>query len=141
MKHVFLDTNILLDGLDSQREQYHWGQMLLRLSNDGVIKGFTSTQSLVDFSYIYTKGKKKRVSEMKHIVQDLNTILTIRDTTRQDLLLAATHFTDDFEDAVQAAIAMSADCEVIVTNDKDFDDPFGLPIVSPDVFCREYIEE
>lgn len=141
MKRVYLDTNVLLDGLDSQRERYGWGQMLLTLSGDGVIKGITSTQALVDFSYIYTKGHKKRIQELKRIVQDLNSLLTIRDTTRQDLVLAALHFTDDFEDAVQAAIALNADCDVIVTADKDFDDPFGLPIVSPGEFCREYIEE
>ena len=141
MKRAFLDTNVLLDGLDSQREQHYWGQMLLTLSKDGAITGITSTQCLVDFSYIYTKGKKVRVSELKGLIQDLNNLLTIQDTTRHDLLLAVSHFTDDFEDAVQAAVAISADCDVIVTNDKTFDDPFGLPVVSPDEFCREFIEE
>ena len=141
MKRVYLDTNILLDGLDSQREQHYWGQMLLTLSKDGAIKGITSTQCLVDISYIYTKGKKERLSELKGLIRDLDNLLTIKDTTRHDLLLAASHFTDDYEDAVQAAVALSADCDVIVTRDKDFDDPFGLPIVSPDEFCREYIEE
>ncbi|MBQ6299990.1 MAG: PIN domain-containing protein [Bacteroidales bacterium] len=141
MKRVFLDTNVLLDGLDSQREQHFWGQMLLSLSKDGAITGITSTQCLVDFSYIYTKGKKVRVSELKELIQDLNNLLTIQDTTRNDLLLAASHYTDDYEDAVLAAVALSADCDVIVTRDKDFDAPFGLPIVSPDEFCREFIEE
>lgn len=141
MKRVYFDTNILLDGLDSQRERHCWGQMLLSLSKDGVIKGVTSTQCLVDFSYIYTKGKRVRIAELKSLIQNLNNLLTIQDTTRHDLLLAASHFTDDFEDAVQAAVALDADCDVIVTNDKDFDDPFGLSIVSPDEFCREFIEE
>ena len=141
MKRVFLDTNVLLDGLDAQREQHSWGQMLLTLSQDGAIKGITSTQCLVDFSYLYTKGQKARISELGDLIQDLNNILTIQDTTRYDLLLAATHYRDDFEDAVLTAVALSADCDVIVTRDKDFDDPYGLPIVSPDEFCREYIEE
>ena len=141
MKRAFLDTNVLLDGLDAQREQHEWGQMILTLSKDGTITGITSTQCLVDFSYIYTKGKKVRVSELKGLIQDLNNLLTIQDTTRNDLLLAASHYTDDYEDAVLAAVALSADCDVIVTRDKDFDDPFGLPIVTPDEFCREFIEE
>ena len=140
MKRVFLDTNILMDGLDPQREQYRWGQMLFTLSKNGAILGVTSTQSLVDFSYIYTKGHKKRLSELKEIMRGLDIILTIRETTRHDVLMAASHFTDDFEDAVQASVALNADCDVIVTNDKRFDDPFGLPVVSPDEFCREFIE-
>lgn len=140
MKRVFIDTNVLMDGLDSQRERYCWGQTLFTLSKNGAITGIISTQSLVDFSYIYTKGQKTRLAELKGIIQGLNNILTIQETTRHDLLMAASHFTDDFEDAVQAAVALNADCDVIVTNNKDFDDPFGLPIVSPDEFCREFIE-
>lgn len=141
MKRAYFDTNVLLDGLDSQRERHCWGQMLLSLSKNGVIKGVTSTQCLLDFSYVYTKGKKVRVPELKILMQELNNLLTIQDTTRHDLLLAASNYTDDFEDAVQAAVALSADCDVIVTSDKDFDNPFGLPVVSPDEFCREFIEE
>ena len=141
MKRVFLDTNVLMDGLDSKRERYCWGQMLFNLSKNGDIIGVTSTQSLVDFSYIYTKGHTKRISELKRIMQDLNTIFTIQETTRHDILMAASHFTDDFEDAVQSSVALNADCDVIVSSDKDFDDPFGLPLVSPDEFCREFIEE
>ena len=141
MKRVYFDTNVLMDGLDSHRERYRWGQALLTLSKKGAIMGLTSTQSLVDFSYIYTKGHKNRVSDLADIIQGLDSILTIQETTRRDLLMAASHFTYDYEDAVQAAVALNADCDVIVTGDKDFDDPFGLPVVSPEEFCREFIEE
>ena len=52
-----------------------------------------------------------------------------------------THFTNDFEDAVQSAIAVDAGCELIITDDKLFDEPFGLPVVSPDEFCKDYFTE
>ena len=89
--------------------------------------------------YAIKKGTKFDREKLKAIAAALPAGYEIRrvDGDIYDMCLEC----DDFEDAVQASVALNADCDVIVTNDKDFDDPFGLPIVSPDEFCREFIEE
>lgn len=138
---VFLDTNILLDALETSRERHRYGQAILGLAARGIIEAVVSAQSLVDLAYIYTKGNKARLQELKTLLSRLDDILTIRDTSRRSLLLAANHFINDFEDAVQSVIAVDAACELIITNDKHFDEPFGLPVVSPDAFCQDYFKE
>ena len=138
---VFLDTNILLDALETGRERHQEGQAILALAARGLVEAVVSVQSLVDLAYIYTKGHRTRLQELRTLLSRLDDILTIRDTTRRSLLLAANHFTDDFEDAVQSAIAVDAGCELIITDDRLFDEPFGLPVVSPDAFCQDYFKE
>ena len=138
---VFLDTNILLDALETSRERHRYGQAILGLAARGIIDAVVSAQSLVDLAYIYTKGSKVRLQELKTLFSRLDDILTIRDTSRRSLLLASNHFTDDFEDAVQSVIALDAACELIITSDKHFDEPLGLPVVSPDAFCQDYFKD
>lgn len=138
---VFLNTNILLDALETSRERHQDGQTILSLAANGLIEAVVSAQSIVDLAYIYTKGHKARLQELKTLLSRLDDILTIRDTTRRSLLLAANHFSDNFEDAVQSAIAVDAGCELVITNDKVFDEPFGLPIVSPDAFCKDFFND
>ena len=113
---------------------------LFMLAKQGAFEAVASTQSIVDMCYIYLKGHNERKALIPAIVQTIDNAASILHTTRHDVVLAASHFTDDYEDAVLAAVALRADCDVIVTRDKDFDAPFGLPIVSPDDFCREFIE-
>ena len=136
MKRVFLDTNILLDALETSRPRHQDGLDILTLAGNGRIEAVVSSQSIVDVAYIYTKGQKVRLSSLKTLVKHFDDILSIRETNRRNLMLAAAHFTDDYEDALQASIALDAECEVIITGDRDFDEPFGIPVVSPDEFCR-----
>lgn len=141
MKRVFLDTNILLDALEASRPRHLQGKDILALAGNGMIEAVVSTQSLVDVAYIYTRGHKERLEQLKTLLLHFDNILTIRDTTRRSLMMATRHFSDDFEDATQAAVALDADCELIITADSAFDDPFGLPIVSPEAFCHTLFSE
>lgn len=141
MKRVFLDTNVLLDALETSRERHADAKTVLQLAASGRIEAVVSAQSLLDLAYIYTKGQKVRLAQLKTLLPHLDRIFTVRETTRRTLLMAASHFTDDLEDAAQAFIAADAGCELIVTSDRTFDDPFGLPLVSPDAFCKEFFDE
>ncbi len=141
MKHVFLDTNILVDHVLVNRPDHKYAEKIMRCVQTGRIRAYTSSQSLLDLAYIVIKGKKERIPEIGKIIQAFSNTLIVCDTLKHHLSLAANHYCDDFEDAVLAATAMDAYCDLIVTNDATFDDPFGLPIVSPDEFCREFIEE
>lgn len=141
MKHVFLDTNVLVDYAFESRPYHKYADCILKAVQTGRLRAYTSTQSLLDLSYIFTKGNKTRIKEVGNLVQTLSKYLIVCDTLKHHLSLAAAHYASDFEDAVLAATAIDVYCDLIVTGDVMFDDSFGLPIVSPDEFCREFIEE
>lgn len=141
MKHVFLDTNILVDFVMPGRTGHKYAEYIMKAVESGQLLAYSSTQSLLDLAYVFTKGSKARIPEIGHLIQDLCKTLIVCDTMTHHVSLAAAHYSNDFEDAVLAATAMDAYCDLIITNDANFDDPFGLPIVSPDEFCREYIED
>ena len=141
MKHVFIDTNVLLDALNDSRPMHTEGKRILLLASRGIIKGTVSTQSIVNVAFIYTKGHKERMNELKALIRQYDSIFTIVDTTRHCLMMATTHYYDDFEDAVQTSLAIDNYCDLIISRDANFDGSFGPPVVSPDEFCREYFEE
>ncbi|MBO4536514.1 MAG: PIN domain-containing protein [Bacteroidales bacterium] len=141
MKHVFLDTNILVDLILVNRPDHKYAEMILKCVQTGKLLCYTSTQSLLDLAYIITKGNRTRIPDIGNIIQKISNDFIVCDTLKHHVSLAAAHYSSDFEDAVIAATAIDVYCDLIVTNDSTFDDPFGLPIVSPDEFCREFIEE
>ena len=47
---VFLDTNILLDALETGRERHQEGQAILALAARGLVEAVVSVQSLVDLA-------------------------------------------------------------------------------------------
>lgn len=141
MRYVFIDTNILMDALDASRPMHSEAVKILTLAKQGVIKGMISAQSVVDVSFLYTKRHKERAEELKSLIKKYDHDLTILDTKRHDIILAASNYYDDYEDAVQTAMAIDNYCDLIISRVTNFDGSFGPPVVSPDEFCREYFEE
>jgi predicted nucleic acid-binding protein len=141
MKHVFLDTNILIDASLDSRPYHHAAKIIFQAVHNKKIVAYTSTQSLLDLNYILTKGNKSHVKGIGAMMQKLCNDLIVCDTLRHHILMAAKYYYDDFEDAVQTSIAIDNCCDMIISGDKGFDGTFGPPVVSPDEFCREYFEE
>ena len=137
MKHAFLDTNILVDLVLETRPSHKYAEQIIRAVQTGRLLAYASTQSLLDLSYILTRGCKTKISEIGKLMQKFSNTLIICDTVKHFISLAAAHYTNDFEDAVLAATAMDAYCDVIVTGDKDFDDPFGLPGYFRIAYCTD----
>lgn len=141
MKHVFLDTNVLVDFAIDERPGNACARQIIAAACSEKLKAYTSTQSVVDLCYFYTKGNKERERTIGGFIQGLHRFIKICDTRKEHLALASGNYFDDYEDAVQTAIAIDNNCDLIVTGDKGFDGSFGPPVVSPDEFYREYFEE
>lgn len=141
MKHVLLDTNILLDAILDSRPYHDAAMLILKSVRNKKLVAYTSTQSLLDLVYIYTKGNKSRVSEIGALMNKICNELIVCDTLKHHILMAANNYYDDFEDAVQTSIAIDNYCDLIVSGDNNFDGTFGPPVVSPDEFCREFYED
>lgn len=141
MKHVFLDTNVLVDFAIDDRPGNGLAKQIVAAACSGKIKLYTSVQSVIDLCYFYTKGNKERERTIGGFIQGLYRFIKICDTRKEHLDFAAGNYYDDYEDAVQTAIAIDNNCDLIVSGDNGFDGSFGPPVVNPDEFCREYFEE
>lgn len=141
MKHVFLDTNVLLDFAFEERPGNAVAKIIMAAASSGKIAAYTSMKSLLDLSNFYTKGDKTRVRSVGRFIQDLRKSVKICDTLNRHISLAISNYCVDFEDAVQTSIAIDNCCDLIISGDKGFDGTFGPPVVSPDEFCRKFLEE
>lgn len=141
MKHVFLDTNVLVDFAIEDRPGNSVAKQIIAAACSKKLMAYTSTQSLVDLTYFYTKSHKDLKQSVGGFLQDLRKHIKVCDTCKGHLDMATSNYYYDFEDAVQTSIAIDNCCDLIISGDKGFDGTFGPPVVSPDEFCREYYVE
>ena len=118
MKHIFLDTNIIVD-IFAARAPYDIAAIeLYRLAKDNKIKIYISAKSFTTIYYIL------RINKIAHnkcliIFQDLLKTTTV--ITTNELIINKTVYIgfDDFEDGVQFISAKSnSKINLIVTRDK-----------------------
>ena len=118
MKHIFLDTNIIVD-IFAARAPYDIAAIeLYRLAKDNKIKIYISAESFTTIYYIL------RINKIAHnkcliIFQDLLKTTTV--ITTNELIINKTVYIgfDDFEDGVQFISAKSnSKINLIVTRDK-----------------------
>jgi len=131
VKHVFIDTDILIDFL-TQREPF--GKSATKLFNR-VAKGnlivSVSSLSLAKLAYVLRKQKgdiRKQIGELTQHVQ-------VEPFTKKHLQEALNSSFTDFEDALQHAIALSTTgAEAVITrNIRDFKES-RLPVFTPSGF-------
>ena len=118
MKHIFLDTNIIVD-IFAARAPYDIAAIdLYRLAKDNKIKIYISAESFTTIYYIL------RINKIAHnkclmIFQDLLKTTTVMTTNELIISKAVQIGFDDFEDGVQFISAKSnSKINLIVTRDK-----------------------
>ena len=116
MKHVLIDTNIILD-IALQREPFFDdAQQVFDKIDGGEIKGYVTASSVTDIYYLAKKacGHEKTIEFIRQLV-DVIDVLSVTKETIIDALY--TEF-KDFEDAVQYCVADMNHIEIIVTRNK-----------------------
>ena len=128
MKHIFLDTNIIVD-IFAARAPYDIAAIeLYRLAKDNKIKIYISAESFTTIYYIL------RINKIAHnkcliIFQDLLKTTTVITTNELIINKAAYIGFDDFEDGVQFISAKSnSKINLIVTRDKKGFKKSDIPI-------------
>ena len=128
MKHIFLDTNIIID-IFAARAPYDIAAIeLYRLAKDNKIKIYISAESFTTIYYIL------RINKVAHnkcliIFQDLLKITTVMTTNELIISKAVQIGFDDFEDGVQFISAKSnSKINLIVTRDKKGFKKSDIPI-------------
>ena len=118
MKHVFLDTNIIIDIFAARAPHDIAAIELYRLAKDNKIKIYISAESFTTIYYIL------RINKIAHnkclmIFQDLLKTTTVITTNELIISKAVQIGFDDFEDGVQFISAKSnSKINLIVTRDK-----------------------
>jgi predicted nucleic acid-binding protein len=118
MYNVFLDTNILLDYLISERVQNNSAHKLFILIVEGKVSGYISPISLVNLFYILRTQKNEQ--ERKDIVENLMDILEIVELDNNTMQLALFSSISDYEDALQYVSATKVNADFVITGDEKF---------------------
>jgi predicted nucleic acid-binding protein len=131
MRHVFVDTNILIDLLADRPPFSKFAIQLFDLAEKKKIRLFTSSHAFATTHYLLKKHVgEKELRELLYSLLDFIDLIAIdRSIIKKSLL--SNH--KDFEDAIQIIAARSViDLDFIVTrNLKDFKDA-GVTVLPPD---------
>jgi predicted nucleic acid-binding protein len=116
-KPIFLDANVVIDFL-SQRQPFFDEALLLFTAIDaGLTKAYTSGISILVAHYILRKVVSE--AEARRKLKELMDLLTVISVTPAILQQALSSDIKDYEDAAQAACAMTiGSIAYIVTRDK-----------------------
>jgi predicted nucleic acid-binding protein len=130
---VFVDTNIFIDIL-LDREPFSKNAVLIyKLCENHMLEGYVAPITLNNIYYICRKSK--HIEEIKKYLFDISTIFTVSVLDSESIKKANTYKINDYEDALQYAMAIQNICEYLITrNTKDFKKMDILNVVTPEAF-------
>lgn len=132
--NLFIDSDILLDALLIRQPHHNFAMEILSLVDARDFVLFSSAHSLLNVYYFTSKiaGKNAAKKSVSLLEQKLNIVPTAKMAIRSGLV---SDFTD-FEDAVQYAIALENDCQVIITrNIKDYIKS-NIPVMTAEQYLK-----
>ena len=138
MKKVLLDTNVVLDFALKREPFYENAQIILNEIADGNVEGYITASMSTDIFYLLQKTNGKTFA--LNTFADLVIILDVLSVYREDVYSALHSGWNDFEDALQAQVAVRSGMDAIVTrNSKDYKKAQNIEIILPSDFSL-YLE-
>ena len=135
MRHIFLDTNFIIDYFI--REDFQGdAEKLMTLEKRANSPFFISYLTVANFAYIL---RKMPIDDLKSLIRQICKNFIIISNTEAQIQRALDVNTSDFEDLLQYQAALDAQCDYIITrNEKDFS--FSeIPVMSPTSFLKTII--
>lgn len=137
MYKVFLDTNILLDYLITERTGNAAAQRIIELTVEDKITSYISPISLLNIFFVLRKQRTEQ--ERKEIIESFLDIVEVVeldfDTLQAGLYIPIT----DYEDGVQYMSAIKISADFILTSDCEFQKyTLELKRISPEEFLANY---
>jgi predicted nucleic acid-binding protein len=131
MKHLFLDTNVIIDVLADRKPFSESAAILFDYAEKGKINIYISALSYSNIYYIVKKICTHK--EMISLLRDLEAISFTIDVTKQIIIDSMNAPFKDFEDSIQFHTALSNNkVEAIITrNSRDFKNN-DIAILSPE---------
>lgn len=116
---LLIDANILLDVLQKREPHFHNSSLIWKLCETDSVEGYVS--SLTFANLIYVMRKELDPNKIENVLQQLKLIFQFTDLSVTDITKAANLKWDDFEAAIQSAIAERIHADYIITrNVRDF---------------------
>ena len=114
---LFLDTNIILDILDTERSFSKESQLLFKLIEDETLQAYFSESVVTTTDYVLIKkfSNAKRISILTDLLK-LITIIECSNSIIENALVKKE--TDDVEDAILYELALNKKLDYFITNDK-----------------------
>ena len=139
---VLLDANILIDKFDSARIFHKFSDksfeyMLL----SGSIDVFTSCDIITTLYYI---GSKKDKKQILHDIRAVNKTLEVIKFSNKEIeetceLMINDNNYKDLEDTIQYIMAKKENCDLIISNDKNFISK-DIKLLTSEEFYKQYVE-
>ena len=116
MKHVLIDTNIILDIAQQREPFFEAANQIFDKIEEGEIKGVVTASSITDIYYLSRKasGRDKTIAFIRELIE----ILDVLSVTKETIIYALETNFKDFEDAVQYCVADMNHIDMIVTRNK-----------------------
>lgn len=136
MRSLFLDTNVVIDFVDTRHPGFSDVKQLLELARSGTVELHTSTLSIATAAYVLRREPEPVIrAKLRGFVARVK-LVELSAEQIDSGLNAASAFTD-IEDAFQHAAAHAAGCGVILTRDTDDFATSTLPVMTPADFLRQ----
>ena len=136
---ALIDTNVLIDFISKRGAFYFDARKIVDACDRGIYDGCIAAHSVPDIFYILRQSVP--VVERREALRLLCEIFTVVGINKRRLVDALSNEDfSDFEDCLQSLCAETFRADYIVTrNPKDFKYS-AIPAVTPDVFCRQFLE-
>jgi predicted nucleic acid-binding protein len=135
-KRILLDTNVLLDIALDRKPLSDVALSVLKIIEIRNFHVFVSATTVTDLWYIMVRQLGQETA-MRYLVEFLD-VIRVAEVNQSTINKAIEITQNDFEDAVQGAVALDSELEIIVTrNRKDFNF-VGVFAVSPEEFVKTY---
>jgi len=132
---VLLDTNIIFDLLLEREPFLQDAELLFQKIAAAEVIGYVTATTLTDIFYIARRHTQSIEKARAAIAMTLQ-LLEVSPVDRAILELALASDTPDFEDAVQAASAVSQGLDDLITRDTDFS-AASIPVLS----VRQWLQQ
>ena len=139
MKRVLIDTNVCIDYILKRMPNFVDAKIVIEEIAKGNAQGLITASMATDIFYLLQKANGKTFA-----LRSLSDVLLIPDVLtvhRNDVYSALQSGWNDFEDALQATVAVQNGVDAIVTrNNKDYKSAQNIDIVLPKDFIQ-YLED
>lgn len=138
---IFLDANILLDNFDKNRPFSKYSSIVYRYMVENKFKLFTSCDLITTIYYINAKQNRKKALEN---IRDTNKILKVIEFSNKEIeetceLMINDNNYKDLEDTIQYIMAKKENCDLIISNDKNFISK-DIKLLTSEEFYKQYVE-
>ena len=135
---VFLDTNVIIDYFDSQREHYLPSTILFDLAMKGEIELTVCANSFITAFYVL--GKIYPKEELYKSMRALYKLCSVSPVDANVIEQALALESIDFEDTVQYLSSKIIDADIIITRDKHGFNEFPIEHISAEQFLDKYLQ-